>query len=268
MKYSVVIPAYNCEKTIEMCVNSIIEQYNPELIDEIIIVNDGSTDQSDAVIRLLRKKCNKIIVIDQNNRGASRARNVGINAAKNDWIALMDSDDKWEKNKMVIQNDILIRHPEIKALGSNRKGEIIHLGKKIDDLVYKISPFQYCMKNWPCTPSLVFNKTVFDSKSFFPENMTHAEEGLFFLYLSKKVGLYYCENSLVVCGDGKMRFGEKGLSANLLKMHEGIITMLNNACALKYINIFEKEFLLFYEAIKYVRRILIVKKNRLSKNET
>ena len=88
---SVVVPVYNVEKYIDRCLNSIINQTYRKL--EIIIVNDGSTDNSRKIIDKFSKMDSRIIVIDKNNGGLSEARNVGINAATGDYITFIDSDD-------------------------------------------------------------------------------------------------------------------------------------------------------------------------------
>lgn len=258
-KISVVIPMYNSQETILKALESVINQSRYDLIDEIIVVDDGSTDDSFVIVSKFKeeRKCEKIKLLHQKNQGASSARNLGIKSASHNFIALLDADDVWLDNKIEIQSNILLQNPFIKALGTNRKDEDIKYGEKIDTNLYKINPFQYCIKNWPCTPSIIFDKRVFNENSFFEESMTHAEEGLFFLYLSVNVGLYYCSMPLVYCGDGKPVFGHSGLSGNLMKMHKGINKMLKEACQKKYISKIQYIFLRIYENMKYVRRKIL-----------
>lgn len=260
IKYSVVIPMYNNQDTIERAILSIFNQTRYDLIDEIIVVNDGSTDNSKKVVEQIIKKTieNKIILVNQKNMGAAVARNTGISKTRNSFVALLDADDEWKNNKIEVQNNILINNQEIKALGSNRNHENIHVGKKINNKLYKISPFMYCIKNWPSTPTIIFDKTIFKNKEYFPINMTHAEEGLFFLALSKLSGLYYVSESLVICDGGKPVFGYSGLSANIKAMHYGVVQMMKKATERQYINRFQLFFLIIYENIKYLRRILII----------
>ena len=73
---SVIIPVYNAEKYISKCLDSVVSQQG---IEEIIIVNDGSTDNSSKIIENYAKKYSKIKVINQENKGVSEARNIGIN---------------------------------------------------------------------------------------------------------------------------------------------------------------------------------------------
>ena len=128
--------------------------------------------------------------------------------------------------------------------------------------VRRITPFLYCIKNWPCTPSLVFDKEIFDGKPAFPEDMTHAEEGFFFLTLAYKSGLYYMDEALVECGDGKRAFGHSGLSGNIVKMHEGVIEMIKRACNAGYVSHWIEPFLIAYEDAKFQRRKWILKSDK------
>ena len=94
MKISVIIPIYNSEKTINYCVNSIINQTYKNL--EIILINDGSTDSS---LELCKNfKDDRIIIIDKPNGGVSSCRNIGIERASGDYISFIDSDDYLELN--------------------------------------------------------------------------------------------------------------------------------------------------------------------------
>ena len=93
---SVVIPIYNVEKYLKKCIESVINQTYKNL--EIILVNDGSTDNSKNIIDEYSLIDNRIKVINKKNGGLSDARNVGIEIAKGDYIAFLDSDDWIELN--------------------------------------------------------------------------------------------------------------------------------------------------------------------------
>lgn len=88
---SVIIPVYNVEKYLDRCVKSVINQTYTNL--EIILVDDGSTDNSGVLCNEFLQKDDRIIVIHQENKGASAARNTGIQACTGKWIAFIDSDD-------------------------------------------------------------------------------------------------------------------------------------------------------------------------------
>lgn len=96
IKISVVIPAYNREKTIEKCLESVINQTYP--CYEIVVVDDGSTDST--IRKIEELNCMKVRVLRQNHKGAQAARNYGIKEAKGDYIAFLDSDDEWLLDKL------------------------------------------------------------------------------------------------------------------------------------------------------------------------
>lgn len=96
-KVSVIVPVYNTEKYLDKCLNSLVNQTIDDI--EIIVVNDGSTDNSLKIIKkYLKKYSKKIILIDQENGGISVARNNGIRSATGEYIGFVDSDDFVELN--------------------------------------------------------------------------------------------------------------------------------------------------------------------------
>lgn len=103
---SVVIPAYNSEEFIGEAIGSALAQ--TLRISEIIVVDDGSSDQTAEVAAKLGAS-----VIRQEHGGISVARNAGIRAAKHDWIAFLDADDLWEPKKIQYQWAAIRRHPDV-----------------------------------------------------------------------------------------------------------------------------------------------------------
>ncbi len=96
MKFSIIIPVYNAEKSLCRCLDSIINQDCGDY--EIIIVNDGSTDNSESICLKYSNKRQNINYIFKENGGASSARNVGLDAAKGDFVLFIDSDDYVDEN--------------------------------------------------------------------------------------------------------------------------------------------------------------------------
>lgn len=92
---SIVIPVYNAEKTIKYCVESILSQTFMDI--EIICVNDGSTDNSLVIISEIANNDSRVIVLDQVNKGASEARNLGVQHSRGEYITFVDADDWLEK---------------------------------------------------------------------------------------------------------------------------------------------------------------------------
>lgn len=96
MKISVIIPVYNVESYLHRCLDSVINQTYSNL--EIILVNDGSTDNSLSIINEFAQKDKRIIVFSQKNSGLAVARNIGLKAATGDYVSFIDSDDWIEKD--------------------------------------------------------------------------------------------------------------------------------------------------------------------------
>ena len=96
-KITVIIPIYNAEKYLERCVNSVLAQTQTDL--EIILIDDGSSDNSPMICDSYASKNDNVSVIHQKNAGVSAARNVGIETATGKYIGFVDSDD-WIEPKM------------------------------------------------------------------------------------------------------------------------------------------------------------------------
>lgn len=96
-KISIIIPVYNTEKYLEKCINSILTE---KIEKEIIIVNDGSTDNSLRLIKEIQKKHSEIILVNQKNQGQGVARNKGIEKATGRYICFVDSDDWINKGSL------------------------------------------------------------------------------------------------------------------------------------------------------------------------
>jgi len=94
-KVSVIIPAYNSEETIEKCIDSITSQTYSDL--EIIVVNDGSQDDTKSIVKRISSKDHRVKLISIPNGGVSHARNVGIDNATGEYITFVDSDDTIDK---------------------------------------------------------------------------------------------------------------------------------------------------------------------------
>jgi glycosyltransferase involved in cell wall biosynthesis len=108
MRISAVIPAYNAAAFIERAIRSVLAQIRP--VDEIIVVDDGSTDKTADVVRGFG---DKIKLLQQANAGVSAARNAGVGAADGEWIAFLDADDEWLPDYLKMQTELLSRNPHL-----------------------------------------------------------------------------------------------------------------------------------------------------------
>lgn len=98
VKFSIIVPVYNAEKTIERCIKSVIAQYVKEW--ELILINDGSKDLSGNICEHWAEIESRIIYIDKENEGVSAARNRGLEVAQGEWITFIDSDDWIESSHL------------------------------------------------------------------------------------------------------------------------------------------------------------------------
>lgn len=103
---SIIVPIFNSEKYLSICLESLLQQGLAEDEYEILLVNDGSTDNSLSICREYEKSHTNIIVYSQENHGVSSARNKGLNQAKGEWVMFVDSDDFVCKNSLqyLLQN--------------------------------------------------------------------------------------------------------------------------------------------------------------------
>lgn len=266
-KISVVVPMYNSEDTIIRTLNSIKNQTYLNHILEILIVNDGSTDNSFALVKKYAEENIEIPIniINKPNGGVSSARNTGMDIAKGEWIALLDSDDEWLPEKIEIQMKTIYENPEIDFLG----GDIDNRGLKIlwnrVNSLYKANVKDICLKVFPQTSTAIFKRRIYKEIGGYDESQSYAEDGNYFLKICARYNYFHLPVQMVCYGGGKPGFGFSGLSANLKKMYEGNI---KNIKELKRDSIISNKFyifLRFFYWAKYARRILIVKCGALNR---
>lgn len=105
---SVIVPVYQAEKYLEKCINSILNQTYEDL--ELILVDDGSTDQSLGIIRQFQKKDKRIRYFHQQNSGVSAARNKGLEMSKGTQILFVDADDTIDVEMLTFMMDKMVRY--------------------------------------------------------------------------------------------------------------------------------------------------------------
>lgn len=187
--FTVIIPLYNKEKYIQRTLESVLSQSFEEF--EVIVVNDGSTDDSIKIITQM--KDDRIKIINQKNQGVSEARNTGIKNAEYEMIALLDADDTWDSKFLETLYRLIKEFPEAGLYYSNYKfvnGE----DQKIEELEDEIKGnlvedyFAFSKKNIPiCASSVVIPKNVFVELGGFPKEFSRGED----LYLWTLIALRY-----------------------------------------------------------------------------
>lgn len=256
---SVVVPMYNSEKTILSVLEGICAQNNIRNIKEIIVVNDGSTDNSKKIVEeYIKHSESNIRLINKENGGVSSARNIGMRESTGEWIAFCDSDDIWFKNKLEIQIGY-INSNEIDFLGSNHSDEVLRIFTKKITSLYHASVKDLCIKMFPQTSTVIMRKQIFEEIGGFDEKQKYAEDGNYFLKIAGKYRLYYSPEKVLCYGLGKRGFGVSGLSANLKEMHKGTIKNLNEMLELGYISLIFWFIMVVLYNLKFIRRILVTK---------
>ena len=120
MKVSVIIPCYNCASTIQIALNSVLNQTYP--VNEVICINDGSIDNTLNILNSYKERFPSSIrfkILNQSNSGPSVARNQGIDIAASDWIAFLDSDDYWTNQKIEEDVKFVERFPNANLISSD-----------------------------------------------------------------------------------------------------------------------------------------------------
>lgn len=100
-RVTVIIPAYNAERFIDLTLASLVAQTFPDW--EAIIIDDGSTDGTAVLVEAWQQRDARLRLVRQANAGVSTARNVGLEQARGAWIAMLDSDDLWDPRKLELQ---------------------------------------------------------------------------------------------------------------------------------------------------------------------
>jgi len=200
VKFSVVIPLYNKAKEIKNTINSVLNQTYKA--DEIIVVNDGSTDKSAEIVK--ENFGNKVKIFNQVNSGVSAARNRGVKEAKNEHICFIDGDDLWEREFLEEIKELVERYPHALFFSTAHKmidedGNIFY--NKIpfqDNYTGLIRDFLKVFKN---NYGIINSSSVCIKKSsylFFSEGEKKGEDICLWIELSLKGNLAFSSKPLSI----------------------------------------------------------------------
>lgn len=202
---SIIIPTYNREKYIERAVQSILGQTYDRY--EIIIVDDGSTDNTREIIRVLEDKDDRIRYIKlEENRGPAYARNIGMKEAKSEFIAFLDSDDEWLPDKLKLQMDKMLEFSEETALvfcrmsgiRRGRKDRYVCPDESIDKESLEGNIFSRLLwANLIGTPSALVRKKCLEQVGGFKESLTCLEDWEWILRIAKNWKIGFVDEILV-----------------------------------------------------------------------
>lgn len=193
VKVSVIIPFYNNIQWLEEAIESVYSQTYSNY--EIIVVNDGSKeDMSD----FIHKYSADLILINKNNGGPASARNIGIDRAQGEYIAFLDSDDLWLKNKLEVQMKYMER---TSAEISHTAYSTFGAGKR-----YTSSPYITSGKAYPkilakcviATPTVIIKTDILkqDKTLRFNEEMRYGQDYYLWIHCSTKYNIHVIDESL------------------------------------------------------------------------
>lgn len=196
MNISVVIPSYNRKEFLKRSIDSAINQTKKPL--EIIVVDDGSTDGTEAMIK---SDYDFVKFIKQKNKGVSAARNIGIKVSIGEWICFLDSDDEWKKDKLEKQINAMKSNPGYKFFHSNeiwiKNG--IRINQKKKHKKYGGDIFDKCLDMCRISPSSVMiDKTVFDEVGNFNEDLVVCEDYELWLRICDKYRVFFIDEPLII----------------------------------------------------------------------
>ena len=249
---------YNAEDVISDALDSVKNQTFPPERFEIIIVNDGSTDNSGEIVQSYIEKNPKLNIqlLHQENGGVSKARNIALEKATGDYIALLDADDEWFPEKTERQISTLAnKNFEIDFLGCRRKNhEILYPYEVADNNLAPINFRKLMFRNETQPSTVVFKRKVLENSGLFDENQRYAEDLNYWLKVSEHNKMYILNEELVLAGSGKRTFGVSGLSANLGAMEKGFQKNLKEILKLKRISFPEYIGYYIFYRVKYIVR--------------
>jgi len=195
-KISVIIPVYNRPDFVKAAIQSVLDQ--TYLNVEIIVVNDGSTDDTPLALQSFG---DKIRTIHQDNKGVSAARNTGINHSESKWIAFLDSDDIWLPEKLFLQMQFFENHPDAKICQTEeiwiKNGTQLYPKKKHKKKSGMI--FEHCLPLCIVSPSAVMiHRDMFHLVGNFDESLPACEDYDLWLRISCKYPIYLLDQPLII----------------------------------------------------------------------
>jgi glycosyltransferase involved in cell wall biosynthesis len=219
---SVVMPAYNVAWCVGRAVDSVLAQDYPAR--ELIVVNDGSTDGTRA---LLDGYGSAITVIDQENRGMSAARNAGIRRARGSYVAFLDADDAWLPQKLARQVELMESRPEVgfcstSARVEDGEGRLVNLwrcSQSGTDILATLFAENATIAGG-CSAVMV-RKALFDRVGLFDERLGGFEDPDLWLRLAAVAGYACVDETLAV-----ILRREKSVSRNLDTMRAATLHSL------------------------------------------
>ena len=192
---AVVIPVYNRAEGVRNAVDSVLAQTRAP--QEVIVVDDGSTDDT---FQVLSSYGQKIKALRQRNQGVSAARNRGVAAAQSEWIAFLDADDIWHKDKLEKQIAFIRENPTVQIVQTDevwiRRGRRVNPMKKHQKHDGNI--FEHCLPLCCVTVcSVIMKKELFEKVGGFDEELPACEDYDLWLRIAKDTPIYLMREKLL-----------------------------------------------------------------------
>lgn len=196
MNISVIVPTHNRAQLLARALQSVVTQATPPM--EVIVVDDGSNDGTEEVVCT---RFPEVQYIRQNNQGVSNTRNRGIEAARGDWLAFLDSDDEWLPQKLTSQKEMLAANPQYKICHTDeiwiRNGTRVNAMKKHAKAGGFI--FERCLPLCVVSPSSVLiHRSVFDEVGLFNEDLPTCEDYDLWLRICARFPVLYVDRPLII----------------------------------------------------------------------
>jgi GT2 family glycosyltransferase len=197
---SIIIPTYNRASWLKGAIDSVLNQTFRDF--ELIVVDDGSTDETEAIVDSYD---DPVKYFYQSNQGPSAARNLGIKQATANLLAFLDSDDRWLKEKLQIQVDLMMKNPDVKICYTDetwiRNGKRVN-PKKIHQK-YSGWIYQKCLPLCIISPSSVMiHREVFERAGLFDESMFVCEDYDLWLRISRYYPITFINKPLIIKNGG------------------------------------------------------------------
>lgn len=181
-RVSVIVPVYNCKSYLSRAIDSVVNQEDFYL-DELILIDDGSTDGSSEVCDLYSSEYPNVCVIHQSNKGVSAARNAGLEIARGEWIFFLDSDDYILDNAF---NELLY-YCDADLISGNYSSNIPHENLNLEKGIHEMEIIKekLCLKMiynksfYNCWGRLYKRSIIVDNKILFPLGVKVAEDMVF-----------------------------------------------------------------------------------------
>ena len=195
---SVIIPLYNAGRYLDEAVDSLVNQTIGFKNIEVIIINDGSTDDSEDYALKLKKKYKNIVYHKKENEGVSIARNTGLDIATGKYINFLDADDKWEYDAFEKAIKVLEENKEIPFVSVRRKKFEMENDYTQFDYMFKENKIVNIFDNYdyiqvPCTSSIIRSEIA--KKYKFDKNLILSEDAKYMLDLCLNEKVFYILSS-------------------------------------------------------------------------